>query len=580
MQFKHLNYFFSQMTRLLQLLLLTWTFSPLCLSTTVSFIGSPEECETAHFVPGYNLGGEGFDIVSMERKAAYVIDTETWDLGNGTCRMYGNSYQNGEKQKVPVSVVDWRNIPKCNLRVSSMVYDSVESLVNSSTSSVSNNWKIGLDIPLTSVGFSVGGSHSKVAEYGMEKSKQDRYEFTSHSVSCSYYNYRLTTNPPLHLEFKTAVESLPPNSSGLPYRNLIDTYGTHYITQVFLGGEVKATTSIRTCEASLKGLSATEVSDCLSVEASANFDTMASIKAMNENCQEKKQKLTHGQSFNSVFSERITEVVGGDKNDVVFFQGSNDPSVHITWKESLKTTPDIVSYNLKPLHTILPDGHPAKSGLKEEVEKYIKENAVLKKCSESCQIGHKSNSRDPCACVCNGNQNIRSNCCPAGKGLAVLRVYNLYARGLYGDCCSETDGSVVVKYTHQEKRTERIDDSDNPNWTESFDFGPIVVNSYDKLTFTVYDDDSDWKTDLIGSCSIALRSGIVSNSCMFDHGTLFFSYSVECAPSLGGNQCEEYIPSPMDPSLAKVFYSRNGVLLGDLNKGFVKSAPQPGLGQL
>ncbi|XP_043970975.1 perforin-1-like [Gambusia affinis] len=566
------------MTRLLQLLLLTWTFSPLCLSTTVSFIGSPEECKTAHFVPGYNLGGEGFDIVKMQRKSAYVIDTETWDLGNGTCRMYGNSYQNGEKQKIPVSVVDWRNVPKCNLRVSSMVYDSVESLVNSSTSSVSNNWKIGLEVPFVSVGF--GGSHSKVAEFGIAKSKQDRYTFTRHSVSCTFYNYRLTTNPPLHHEFKTAVKSLPPNSSGLPYRNFIDTYGTHYITQVFLGGEIKATTSIRTCEASLKGLSATEVSDCLSVEASVNFAFVASIKAMYENCQKKKQNLGYGQSFNSVFSERITEVVGGDKNDVVFFQGSNDSSVHITWKESLKTTPDIVSYNLKPLHTILPDGHPAQSGLKEEVEKYIKENAVLKKCSESCKIGHRSNSRDPCACVCNGNQNIRSNCCPAGKGLATLRVYNLYARGLYGDCCSQTDASVVVKYTNQEKRTERIDESDNPNWSESFDFGPIVVNNYDKLTFTVYDDDTYWKRDLLGSCSIDLRSGIVSNSCMFDHGTFFFSYSVECAPSLGGNQCEEYIPSPMDPSLAKVFYSRNGVLLGDLNKGFVKSAPQPGLGQL
>uniref|UniRef100_A0A3B5LF37 Perforin 1.2 n=1 Tax=Xiphophorus couchianus TaxID=32473 RepID=A0A3B5LF37_9TELE len=568
--------------------LLNWNFccskfhiiGPLCPSTTVSFIGSPEQCKTAHFVPGYNLGGEGFDIVKMQRKAAYVIDTETWNLGNGTCRMYENSYQNGEKQKVPVSVVDWRSVPKCNLKVSSMVYDSVESLINSSTSSVSNDWKIGLNIPIASVGFAIGGSHSRVAEFGMAKSRKDRYTFTCHSVSCNYYNYRLTTSPPLHQEFETAVKSLPPHSSGLPYRNLIDTYGTHYITQVFLGGEIKATTSFKTCQASMNGLSATEISDCLSVEASVNFDSMASIKAMYENCKAKKQKLTHGQSFNTEFSERITEVVGGDKNDVVFFQGFDDPSVHINWKESLKTTPDIVTYNLKPLHTILPDGHPAKGGLKEEVEKYIKDNAVVRKCSESCQIGQRSNSRDPCDCVCNGNQNIKSNCCPAGKGLATLRVYNLYAKGLYGDCCSQTDGSVVVKYTNQEKRTQCIDNNDNPKWSESFDFGPIVVNSHDKLTFTVYDDDILWKRDLLGSCSIDLRRGIVSNSCMFDHGTFYFSYSVECAPSLGGNRCEEYIPSPMDPSLAKVFYSRNGVLLGDLNKGFAKSAPQPGLGQL
>ncbi|MED6269383.1 hypothetical protein CHARACLAT_032535, partial [Characodon lateralis] len=51
--------------------------------------------------------------------------------------------------------------------------------------------------------------------------------------------YRLTTNPPLSPEFLSAVNSLPPYSSAkaLLYRNLIDTYGTHYITQVSLGGE-------------------------------------------------------------------------------------------------------------------------------------------------------------------------------------------------------------------------------------------------------------------------------------------------------------------------------------------------------
>ncbi|KAM4750390.1 perforin-1-like [Anableps anableps] len=568
------------MARLLQLLLLSWTLNPLCLSTTVRFIGSPAQCKTAHFVPGYNLGGEGFDIVKMQRKGAYVIDTETWDLGNGTCRMYRNSYLNGENQKVPVSVVDWRNLPECSLKVSSLVYDSLETLVNHSTSSVSNNWKIGLDIPLASVGFAFGGSHSKIAEFGMAKSKQDRYTFTHHSVNCNYYNYRLTTNPPLHHDFETAVKSLSPHSSRPEYHNLIDTYGTHYITQVVLGGEIKATTSIKTCQATMSGLSATEVSDCLSVEASVNFGSTASIRAMYEHCQAEKQKLTHGQSFYTEFSERITEVVGGDKNDVIFFQGYVDPSVYINWKNSLKTSPDIVRYNLKPLHTILPDSHPAKSGLKYEVEQYIKDNAVLKKCSESCQIGHRTSNRDPCACVCNSNQNIKSNCCPAGKGLATLMVHNLYAKNLYGDLWTQTDGLVVVKYDNQEKYTQIIADDDNPNWPESFDFGPIVVNMYNKLTFTVYDEDTCWNSDPLGECSFNLRSGYVSNSCMFDHGTFYFSYSVQCAPSLGGDQCQEYIPSPMDPSLAKVFYSRNGVLLGDLNKGFVKSAPQPDLGQL
>lgn len=178
------------MSRLWHVMFLCWAWSPLCLSSS-SFIGTPQECEAAHFVPGYSLGGEGFDILTMERKGAHVIDTETWKLGsNGTCRLYRNSYMNGEKQKVPVSVVDWRNLPMCSLMVSSTLYDSVEALVKDSTSSVSNDWKVGLDIPFdaaATVGVIFGGSLSKQSIFSMQKSKQDRYTFTRHSIHCDVY---------------------------------------------------------------------------------------------------------------------------------------------------------------------------------------------------------------------------------------------------------------------------------------------------------------------------------------------------------------------------------------------------------
>ncbi|XP_051801101.1 perforin-1-like [Acanthochromis polyacanthus] len=178
------------MARLWHLLLLCWTFSPLCLTSRSCFTGTPQQCKQADFVPGYNLGGEGLDIVTMERKAAYVIDTETWNLGNGTCRLYPNSYMNRKNQKVPVSVVDWRSYSKCNLKVSNTLYDSAETLVNDSTSSVSNDWKVGLDIPVdpsVKIGVGLGGSHSRAAEFAMKKSKQNRYTFFRHSIYCNFY---------------------------------------------------------------------------------------------------------------------------------------------------------------------------------------------------------------------------------------------------------------------------------------------------------------------------------------------------------------------------------------------------------
>ncbi|KAK2815634.1 hypothetical protein Q5P01_026101 [Channa striata] len=549
------------MAKLWQLMLLWWAWSPLCLPSSVSFIGTPEECDNAHFVPGYNLGGEGFDIVTMKRKGAYLIDTETWNLGNGTCRMYINSYRNGNKQKVPVTVVDWRTLPECSLKISSKVYDSVETFVNDSTSSVSNNWKVGLDIPVdpsVTVGLGFGGSHSREATFGIQKSKHDRYSFLRHSVYCQFYSYRLTTNPSLSHEFVSAVNSLPSYShkTEVSYRDLIDIYGTHYITQVSLGGVIKAITSVNTCETTMKGLLITEVSDCLSAEVSLGFPGNGALRFMIADCEKKKKKLENSQSFKSAFYEHDGWVIGGNLNGDILFNGQSDPSVYSNWITSLKTTPDVVQYNLKPLHTILPLDHPASAGLKQEVEKYIKENEVLKKCSESCQIGYRSNNRDPCDCVCIPNQSIKSNCCPAGKGLAKLKVYNLYAQDLYGDVWTQTDGSVVVTYGDQNMRTSVINDNDNPYWPETFEFGTIDMHNH--LMVSVYDADYYWNSDLLGQCSLELHSGYKSNGCMLDHGTLFFSYEVECAPSLGGDQCQEYIPSSMSPSLNKVFRTKNG----------------------
>ncbi|XP_070684388.1 perforin-1-like [Pempheris klunzingeri] len=568
------------MIRLWHFMLLCWAWSPLCL--TSSFIGTAQECKKAHFVPGYNLGGEGFDIVTMERKGAYVINTETWNLGNGTCRLYRNSYLNKEEQKVPVAVVDWRILPKCSLMVSSIVYDSVETFVNDSTSSVSNDWKVGLDIPVqpsVTVGVGLGGSHSKEATFGMQKSKQDHYTFSRHSVYCSLYGYRMAAQPPLSHEFESAVNSLPSYSCATEtlYRNLIDTYGTHYITQVSLGGKIKAITSVRTCEAAMSGLSASEINDCLSVEASASFASTASIKAMYQHCQAEKKKLGSNQSFSSAFKERKTEVIGGNINGAdILFEGQSNPSIYTSWLDSLKNIPDVVQYNIKPLHTILPNGHRARAGLKQQVEKYVKKNAVLTKCSETCKIGHRSSKRDPCACVCNSNQNIKSNCCPAGKGLATLKVFKLYAEALYGDKWTQTDGSVQVSYGNQRKRTAIISNNDNPKWLEVFNFGPISINMKNKLKFNVYDEDTYWDSDPLGDCSFDLREGRVSDSCMLNHGTLFFSYTVVCAPSLGGQQCQEYIPSSLSPSLAQVFHTRNGVLVGETDEQCPKSVSLSG----
>ncbi|KAI4899350.1 hypothetical protein NFI96_030480 [Prochilodus magdalenae] len=525
-------------------------------------MGCPNECKNADFVPGYNLGGEGFDIVKMERKGSYVIDMEKWDIGNGSCKMYGNAYLKNAKQKTPVAVEFWRALPKCSQKVISQIYYSSEALENVSTSSVLNDWKFGLNLPCCISGIMFGGTRSRESQFGQVKSKEDQFSFTKHVVQCSLYSYKIASMPPLHEEFLHAVQSLPPNYKPHLYQSIITTFGTHYITGVNLGGQLKAVTAIRSCKASLLGLTDTAIKDCLDLEASV----LDIVKAEYKYCKELKKKMKTSESFSVLFSERHTETLGGNMNGADFiFSGGSNQHARAKWLHSLKTIPDVVTYTLQPLHLLLHDKHHAKKALKKAIEKYISENSLKEVCSESCKLGRRTNARDRCACVCEQNQNILSNCCPADIGLARLKVSNLSAKGLYGDYITETDAFVKVRYGDKVRRTEVIPNNDNPTWNISMEFVAVNIAITRKLTFQVYDEDI-LRNTLLGECSFDLRSGCMNDMCTFKYGTFYFSYTVQCAPHLQGPRCADYSPSTMPSTLAKIFHSRNGILAKDMPK--------------
>ncbi|KAG7334624.1 hypothetical protein KOW79_001220 [Hemibagrus wyckioides] len=300
---------------MLQTLLIWAVFAASLLppSSQRCFKANESQCQDVDFAPGSDLAGEGFDITTMQRKGAFVLDMSTWLNKDKSCTLCKNPYIEGQTQKLPVSVVDWRPTQKCNMKLSSSVYESSEALVSSTTFSIENNWKAGLDIiaPDVQGSLMLAGSHSKLAEYSVGKTKKDKFSFTSHAVSCGYYRYRVSSSPLLHPEFIEEFKSLPNKfdvfSKHLCYK-LIDKFGTHYITKVTLGGEVRSVTSIKECEASLQGLSVDEVKMCLGVEASVSKGP-ASVRAETNHCKQDKEKNLSKRSFASSFNDRIVLLI-------------------------------------------------------------------------------------------------------------------------------------------------------------------------------------------------------------------------------------------------------------------------------
>lgn len=149
-------------------------------------VGTLEECQKASFVPGHNLAGEGFDIVTLQHKGAYVIDLQTFLDPSDSCTLCENTLHGDQLQKLPLSILDWRSFTSCRQELSSALLNTVTSVADSATDLIENDWTVGLGLWDT-VDLTVGGSHSNAVEFATAASTMDKSVFTSHQLSCGHY---------------------------------------------------------------------------------------------------------------------------------------------------------------------------------------------------------------------------------------------------------------------------------------------------------------------------------------------------------------------------------------------------------
>lgn len=501
------------------------------------------ECQNAPFVPGHNLAGEGFDVVHLKMTGASVVDVKTFMVGGneGNCTMCHNRLMN-QSQKLPVSVLDWRIKVNCRRSLSSKIFESSQSVMKETSESLGVSWKVGLSIPGIG-GFAAGGSHSKSSSFAESRSRKDKFSFTSHDFQCKYYTFRLHSRPPLSKEFEVSLKNLPSTHHHLntsAFKQFISVYGTHFIRRVQLGGRVNSITAIRTCEAAIHQLSTRTVSNCLSVEARANI-LGASAGAETKFCRSRGKRLSSGSTFSQAFSDRTTEVLGGDGDvgDILF--APNGAAGYKKWLSSLKAVPGVVSYQISPLHLLVTENPVLQTSLRNAISNYIRTSARPLRCPANCKIG--SQSQD-CVCRCKGHRMVNSECCPAETGIARMNVTVVRASGLWGDYFSKTDGYVKVFYGNEGGVTPVIWNNDFPTWNYLIRFETVNLRHRRSIRFEVWDRDNRWNDDLLGKVYVVPTSGVINKRLKLNHGSLYVRISALCAPSLQGSLCEQYAASP------------------------------------
>ncbi|XP_063285113.1 perforin-1 [Pelobates fuscus] len=508
------------------------------------------KCKKLPFVPGHTLLGAGFDIATMKKASASVLDLQAYQSKDKTCTVCKNPYQKMALQKLPVAMTDWMPYSSCTRKVTSEVSRSSVSLAEELESSVKNDWEAGLGIEHGPANAKVvlAGSQSAVNKFTEGKTSSDRYSFIKQQLRCIYYSFRVQPKPLLSQHFKEPLKSLPESYSTKTkpeYRQFVQTFGTHYISQADVGGETIEVTAIKTCQTALDGVSVDELKDCLNLESSAAVTGKMEANAKASACKELSEKTTHSKGFHQTFNERVWQVTGGKVTfDLLSTDGKNDngAATFDAWMESLKTDPDIVTYSLEPLHNLVRFEGPVKENLRKAISEYILENALRKNCS--CSGGSQSSVGAKCTCFCPSSNAISANCCPTKKGLAKLVLTVKNAEGLWGDYISRTDAYVKISYDTKQETTQTIWNNDNPRWNMRSDLGIVELNPRNTLKIEVWDEDHKYDDDLLGRCNRPLTSGEKTEVCYLNHGSLTYKVEVRCLPHLAGEDCQAYASAP------------------------------------
>ncbi|KAG6926596.1 perforin 1, partial [Chelydra serpentina] len=426
----------------------------------------------------------------------------------------------------------------CNWDLSSSVEESAAAVGRALASDVNNDWQSELELREESLGPALGGSKSQLTSYAYQKELQDKYIFVRQEIPCVYYRLSLTEDPPLTPQFSRALRSLPPSYDSAIYQPFLAKYGTHYVSQADLGGRVQQLTAVQTCRAVLDGLTANQSKARLD----SQFLQDLGLSPLSSNAQSSNQSRQGLGSSLVPYMEKRIKVTGGDSDSKQLLSTKQDASSFSTWMASLRASPDLLSYSLMPIHTLVRPGNPRREALRQAVKEYVAERGHRKSCTGSCPQGGRADAFDPCKCSCSGNPLTNSRCCSLKWGMARLKVHVLWGINLSGDTITDTDAYIKFFFQGRETRTGHIEEDNDPIWTEDLDFGAVTLPELPKLEMEVWDKDV-LKDDLLGRCYTYLKVGRSARlTCNLEHGYMQFSYTLECGPNLGGSNCHEYVP--------------------------------------
>jgi hypothetical protein len=240
----------------------------------------------------------------------------------------------------------------CSLSFDSSEITGAKSYQNSLEVAVSTS------VSYKSVKFKAKFSASTDYKHVEQGSSKERHLFTHSEASCCAYTAGIETYtpPPLDLQFITAVKTLPLEYDQSAYAEFIHTFGTHFVTEVTMGGLFGQQSEIT--EKSWSKM----VQDGLDIKTAAKFSGYgATAKATFE--RETEEKMA-------------SEFASQCENQQLYTIGASPPEDHKveTWAQKTLTDPQPIKMKIESIDNLFDERYGnADDQIRENVRTALKD---------------------------------------------------------------------------------------------------------------------------------------------------------------------------------------------------------------
>uniref|UniRef100_A0AAQ4NZZ2 Complement component C7 n=1 Tax=Gasterosteus aculeatus aculeatus TaxID=481459 RepID=A0AAQ4NZZ2_GASAC len=335
--------------------------------------GSKYTCDLDKTPPSSDVTGRGYNVLTGKLKAG-VINTLSF---GGQCRkVFSGSHK--AHYRLPQSILGYSFQVTANNEESDESYES--------------SWSYMQHIQANAmVGHDRRNFHKELTD-----NKAYRLIVLKNKVELAQFQNTAPQDLPLAEGFWKALSSLPYTYDYSAYRQLLETYGTHYLSEGSLGGEYQAF-----LELDRQALESTR--KCWRKVKRRLF-----WKKVTTVCEKLTKALSssHGQKVNKMPIK--VNVIGGDTTFIAALSlldlenPERNGEIYENWASSVKDFPEVIDQKLRPLYELVKEVQCAglkRLHLKRATETYLTEEHPCH-CRPCQNNGRPLLTGSECRCIC------------------------------------------------------------------------------------------------------------------------------------------------------------------------------------